>query len=349
MDFKKIVVSRVKEGDILAFDVYDKNGLVLIAAKGTVLNNCTKKRLSNQEIDHVYIYKHEKCTKHVRTSYDDFAKTYINTVSLSRSIFQDLIAGKTPDFQLISAITEQIHVHINENSYIIKCLSDIRCSDEYTYVHSVNVAFYSMLIAKWLKLSDFEINKAIQSGLLHDVGKIKIPNEVLNKRGVLTENEYDIIKSHTLLGYEIVQNINGIDKDIKNAVLLHHERMDGSGYPFCYQANRLNLYSRIVAVADVFDAMTSERIYKSRSTPFDALEMFQTVGTTMFDTKILSIFMSNLSSYLIGSKVLLSNGDIGEIVFIPIHKLTCPIIKIPTGFLDFSKESRVKISNMISV
>jgi putative nucleotidyltransferase with HDIG domain len=349
MNFKKIAVSRVNEGDILAFDVYDKNGLALIAAKGTVFNNYTKERLTNLGIDHVYIYKQERRAKLIRNSNDDFTKTYINTVSLSRAIFQDLIAGKPLDFQLISSITEQIHLHIDENSSILKCLSDIRCSDEYTYIHSVNVAFYSMLIAKWLKLSDFEINKAIQSGLLHDVGKIKIPNEVLNKRGVLTKKEYDIIKNHTLLGYEIVENINGIDKDIKNAVLLHHERMDGSGYPFCYHANRLNLYSRIVAVADVFDAMTSERIYKSRSTPFDALEMFQTVGITMFDTKILNVFTSNLSSYLVGSKVLLSNGDIGEIVFIPIHKLTCPIIKIPTGYLDFSKESRVKISNMISV
>jgi putative nucleotidyltransferase with HDIG domain len=349
MNYKRILVSQSREGDILAYDVYDRNGLALIVTKDTVLNDYIKERLISLGIDNVYIYKQEKSKKCSSNPYEDFTNTYTSTLLLSKKIFQDLIAGKPLDLQLVSSITSQIYTNINENNKIFKCLSDIRSTDEYTYIHSVNVAFYSMLIAKWLKLSDNEINKAIQSGLLHDVGKIKIPHEILNKKGALTKNEYELIKNHTLLGYEIVESTNGFDRDIKNAVLLHHERMDGSGYPFNYRPNRLNLYSRIVAVADVFDAMTSERVYKGRCTPFDAFEMFQTDGVSMFDTKILNVFLSNLTNYLVGSNVLLSNGDVGEIVFIPFQSLSCPIVKIPAGYLDFSKESNVKISNMICV
>jgi HD-GYP domain-containing protein (c-di-GMP phosphodiesterase class II) len=109
----------------------------------------------------------------------------------------------------------------------------------------------------------------------------------------------------------------------------------------------MNLYSRIVAVADVFDAMTSDRVYKKRSTPFDTFEMFLTVGISMFDTKILNVFLNNLAAYLIGSNVLLSNGEEGEIVFISLQNLTSPIIKISSGYLDFSKEKTVNIISML--
>lgn len=336
--YEKINLSKCKDGSILVSDVLNQNGVIL-AAKDTELNKFIRDHLMALGIEDVSIYKPTR-------NNNCFTESYINTIVQTKSIFQDLVSGKPLDYYSISSITELIHSNINENDKIIRCLSDIRSSDEYTYTHCVNVAFYSMLIAKWLKLSDSEINKAIQSGLLHDVGKSKIPNEILNKKGILTKDEFEAIRKHTILGHEIV-DVDGIDIDIKNAVLLHHERIDGSGYPYRYHANNMNIYSKIVAVADVFDAMTSDRVYKKRSTPFEAFEMFQTIGICMFDTKILNVFLNNLAAYLVGSNVILSNGQVGEIVFIPLQNRTSPIIKISSGYLDLSKENEISITNLI--
>jgi HD-GYP domain-containing protein (c-di-GMP phosphodiesterase class II) len=173
--------------------------------------------------------------------------------------------------------------------------------------------------------------------------------KILNKKGELSSDEFEIVKKHTILGYELVKDINEIDNDIKLAILLHHERMDGSGYPYHYNQDDkdLNIYSRIVALADVFDAMTTDRVYKKRSTPFEVFEMFQTVGISMYDTKIMNLLINKLASYLVGSKVLLSNGSVGEIVYIPLQNVTKPIIKVSSCYIDLSQSDSVKISSMM--
>lgn len=346
MIIEKKVVSKCEQGDILASDVLNLNGVILVA-KDTVLNNYIKEQLITLGIESIYIYKSEGSLNNRSNSHEIFKESYFETVMQMKNVFQDLTRGKPLDYQNVHLISKSIHDNINENDNIMKCLNEMRDSDGYTYIHSVNVAFYSMLIAKWLELSDCEIDKAIQSGLLHDVGKSQIPIEILNKKGKLTIEEYEVIKKHTLLGYDILEHIDYFDHEIKKAVLLHHERTDGSGYPFHYNIADMNLYSRIVAVADVFDAMTSERVYKKRVTPFEVIDMFQTIGISMFDTKILNTFLKNLAVYLMGSSVLLDNGQIGEIVYIPFHDMICPIIKVASEYLDLSKDNSVKIMSMI--
>lgn len=341
---EKTTLSNCREGNILASDVLNDSGVIL-AAKDTVLNKYIIDHLIALRIKSVDIYKAISCNNNCASD-EKFLNNYIGSIIQTKRVFQDLVSGKPLDYHSVLSITEHIHSNINENTRIISCLTDIRGTDEYTYTHSVNVAFYSMLIAKWLNLSENEITKAIQAGLLHDVGKSRVPNEILNKKGVLTKEEFEVIKQHTVLGYEIV-DIDGIDSDIKKAVLLHHERMDGSGYPYSYDSNCINLYSKIVAVADVFDAMTTDRVYKKRSTPFESFEMFQTVGLSMFDTKILNTFLNNLAAYLVGSNVLLSNGETGEIVFVPLQCITSPIVKSSSGYMDLSIENTVRVLNMI--
>jgi putative nucleotidyltransferase with HDIG domain len=339
-------ISMCGEGDILASDVLNSCGVTLVA-KDTILNEYIIEQLMMHGIKSINIYQTQKYSNNDSSTYAKFKSNYINTITQTKILFQDLISGKPIDYQSVLSIADQIYINIDENDKIFRCLTNIRNSDEYTYTHSVNVAFYSMQIAKWLKLSDHEIKKVIQSGLLHDVGKSKIPNKILNKKGILTKEEYEVIKRHTILGHEIVKNVDEIDVDVRNAVLLHHERADGSGYPYRCNSKQMTIYSKIVAVADVFDAMTSDRVYKKGSTPFKAIEMFQIVGMSLFDTKIISVFLNNLAAYLVGSNVILSNGESGEIVFIPLQSLTCPIIKTSSGYLDLSNENTLNILNMI--
>lgn len=343
---EKTVLSECKEGDILASDVINLDGEVL-AAKNIVLNRFIIEQLYELGINSVFIYKTIPNSKE-EIAHSELIESYRNSVLQTKECLQNLAAGKPLDFKQISLIADQIHNSINENSNnTIKLLTEIKSSDEYTYTHSVNTAFYSMLIGKWLNLPEQGINKAIQSGLLHDVGKTRIPDEILNKAGRLSNEEYDIIKNHTVLGYEIVKDVGEIDKDVKAAVLLHHERMDGSGYPFHYLEDHMNLYSRIVALADVFDAMTSDRVYKKRATPFAVFDMYQTEGVCQFDIKLLNVFMNNLAVHLIGSNVLLSNGKTGEIVYIPFHKVTSPIVKVASEYLDLSEQKTVQILSLV--
>ncbi len=346
MKIEEIPVSKCSKGDILASDVFNESGVILLA-EDTVLNEYIKDRLIDIGIISIRVYSPPESSTDNKISYMEFRKSYKNTVLQTKTMLHELAAGKPLDYKKVSFISDQIYKNICENSNIIRCLSEVRDADEYTYTHCVNTAFYSMLIAKWLKLSDYEINKAIQSGLLHDIGKSKIPNEILCKTGALTKEEYEVIKQHTILGYQMVEDIDDIHIDIKSAILLHHERIDGSGYPFHASSHSMSLFSRIVAVADVFDAMTSDRVYKKRKTPFEAFEMFQVIGIGMFDSRILRALLNNLSAYLVGSNVKLSDSKIGEIVYVPLQNPACPIVKVSSGYLDISQENVIQILSMI--
>lgn len=331
-------------GELIAEDIYNKNGVILIA-KDTELNEYIIDKLLFMEIPNISVYSNEEEFESEKAIH--FKKRYRSAVGGIKELFQELTVGKPLDVKRLSSITNLIQSSLTENDHIKYCLSSLRNTDEYTYTHCINVAFYSMLIAKWYKLSEEEVVNVIQSGLLHDIGKSKIPLSILNKNGQLTDAEYEIIKQHTILGYELVKDMTDIKQEIKQAILLHHERMDGSGYPYHYSVDRINLYTKIVSLADVFDAMTSERVYKKRSTPFEAFDMFQTMGIKMFDLHLINLFLKNLAVYLIGLKVYLSTDEIGEIVYVPIQRITDPIVKVGTSYLDFSKETSIKILYML--
>lgn len=340
MLIKSIDTEICKSGDIIAADVLNELGVALVA-KDTVMNEYIREKLLVYGIRKIKIYQKSEDIN------EDFQKCYTDILLQTQRLFREIVAGKPLDCESVAYIAEEICNSIIENDRVIRCLNCIHRADEYTYKHSVNVAFYSMLIAKWLHFSDRRIKLAVKSGLLHDIGKVRIPNEILNKKGKLTREEFEIIKEHTILGYEIVKDLKEIENDVKSAVLLHHERIDGSGYPYHFYSDNVNLFARIVAVADVFDAMTSDRVYKGKATPFDVFEMFQTVGIGIFDTQILNSFTSKLSTYLVGAKVLLNCGRTGEIAYIPQQDLINPIVKVESEYIDLAKSEETKIISML--
>jgi putative nucleotidyltransferase with HDIG domain len=340
MIIKTVDVAKCNKGDILAYDILNDYGVALVA-KDTIINAYIIERLKSYGIKSIKIYYKSS------SIVEEFKKSYTEVLLQTKDIFQDIISGKPLDYDRVSYVTEKIYSSINENDKIISFLNFIQDTDGYTYTHCVNVAFYSMLIAKWLHFTERKVKLAAKSGLLHDVGKIKVPNEILNKKGKLTKEEFDIIKEHTVLGYDLIKDIKEIEDEIKSAVLLHHERVDGSGYPYHFYSDNVNLFARIVAIADVFDAMTSDRVYRDKSTPFDVLAMFKTIGIGRFDTQVLNLFISKLSTFLVGSKVLLSSGKTGEIVFIPLQNITCPIVRVESEYIDLSRSEDIKIVNML--
>jgi len=261
-----------------------------------------------------------------------------------KSIIIALARGEQLEYGVVKRLTDvACKSIINEDDSILEYFREIYDYDDYTYFHSINVAFYAMLIGKWIHMSQRELLDVIQAGLLHDIGKMKIPKDILNKKSKLTDAEFMIIKQHSLAGYELLKNSYVVNEEVKQAVLLHHERIDGSGYPTAIIGTDIGNYAKIIAIADVYDAMTSNRSYKVGVTPFEAFEMFSTIGTSVFEPSIVSAFLLNMSAHLIGTKVKMSNGDIGEVVYIPFDKMGSPIICINSCHIEISKNSNPHI------
>ncbi|MFC6604051.1 HD-GYP domain-containing protein [Ectobacillus funiculus] len=165
--------------------------------------------------------------------------------------------------------------------------------DSYTLHHSENVAHFSLEIAKKMKLSKSLCDVIHKGGLLHDIGKIGIPEHILTKTGKLTDEEYNIIKSHTDIGYEMIKHVSDFNENgILDIVLYHHERYDGKGYPKGLKGTEIPLVARIVAIADMFDAMTSRRVYRSELNLEYTLNEIRKNKGTQFDPEIADIFLS---------------------------------------------------------
>ena len=338
----RMLVSQCDVGTILAEDVKNHKGITLVA-KDSVLNQYIIDRLMDMGVLDIWTYSSDILEAKVTlVNKKQVEASYAEAVLVVKQVLRELSSGGKLNYHKITQLSELVYGSVNDSVNVIKCLNNIRDKDEYTYTHCVNVAFYSMLIAKWLTLSKAEIEEVIQAGLLHDIGKVLIPDEILNKRGKLLELELDIMQRHSLIGYFCIKNITEISQPIKEAVLSHHERSDGSGYPYGLRDNEIHLFAKIIAIADVYDAMTQDRVYKKGVNPFVAFEMFQTLGMGMFDIHVLKVFLKNISLNFTGFNVILENGERGEIVYVPPYEITKPVILNGSGFIDIT-QSNTKI------
>jgi putative nucleotidyltransferase with HDIG domain len=207
--------------------------------------------------------------------------------------------------------------------------------DHFTYRHSIGVAMISFLIGKWLGKKDEELNELAIAGLLHDIGKMKIPDSILKKAGKLSADEYAEMKLHTHFGYEMIRELPGMTEEQALVALQHHEREDGSGYPFGIFGQQITCFSKIVAVADVFHTMISERVYKKAVPLFRALEeIHRCAAFGLFNPLIVHTFITNLMNRLVGDLVLLTNGQIARIVMIHPDDLIHPLVESHGQFYD---------------
>lgn len=340
----RMLVSRCKVGTILAEDVNTYHDIALVV-KDAVLNQYILDRLMDIGVLYIWIYSSDELEAKVTFENKKQVETsYVEAVLVIKQVLRELSSGGKLNYLKITQLSELVYGSINDSVNVIKCLNNIRDKDEYTYTHCVNVAFYSMLIAKWLTLPKENIAEVIQAGLLHDIGKVLVSDEILNKRGKLSELELDIMQRHSLIGYFSIKSITEISQPIKEAVLSHHERVDGSGYPYGLRGDEISLYAKIIAIADVYDAMTQDRVYKKGVNPFAAFEMFQTLGMETFDIHVLNVFLKNIAVNFTGLNVIMENGERGEIVYVPPYEITKPIILNGSSFINLSDTHRRIIS-----
>lgn len=225
-------------------------------------------------------------------------------------------------------------------------LHNMPAHDDSIYEHSMNVALIGATIGKWLNMPESDINNLLLAGLLHDLGKTSIPPELLNKTGRLTDEEFATIKSHPKKGYDLIRDIP-LDVKIKEACLLHHERCDGSGYPFGVSGNKISPYAKILAIADVYDAMSSPRSYRQALCPFKAIQIFEQEGLHKYDPKFILTFLENIGSAYTHNNVLLSDGRTAEIIMLNKLALSKPMVKCGSEFIDLSKFPELTIESII--
>ena len=273
----------------------------------------------------------------------DFEDTFL---SYQRQVNDMLSGGREMDTnKLAEPVYDLIHSCYGPSN-VFDLLHALRSYDDATYVHSVNVALISHTIGEWMHLDESDKELLTKAGLLLDVGKMMIPQEILTKKGKLTDDERTKLRMHPALGYRAVEKKN-IDPHIKNTILMHHERCDGSGYPRHLTMNQIDPVARIVAIADVYDAMTSERVYRQALSPFYAFEQIEEDGLQKYDTQAVLTFLDNLSGVYIGNRVRLSDGSVGEIVYINKMKYSRPTVRVGSRFLDLFEKRDLQIEALL--
>ena len=209
-------------------------------------------------------------------------------------------------------------------------LHNLRSSDDSVYGHSLNVAMISRVLGKWLKWSPSDLDNLVIAGLLHDIGKITIPPEILNKEGKLTDEEFEQIRWHPRAGYELVRDLK-IDSRIKKAVLQHHERCDGSGYPMKADEIMLDDFAMVIAIADVYDAMTAARKYRAPLCPFQVIREFEHDGYHKYKTEYLLTFLRHIATTYQNNRVILSDGQAAKIILLNQNSLSTPLVQLDDG------------------
>ncbi|MBE0359964.1 HD-GYP domain-containing protein [Pseudoalteromonas aliena] len=237
-------------------------------------------------------------------------KLYDEARTLQTKAFKDIKAGRDIDITPFRELASGFIDSVFRNQDALACLTQMRQKDAYLLEHSINVSILMSIFAKHLNIEKDIIEELTTGALLHDIGKIKIPDEVLNKPGRFTEAEFEIMKNHSLFSKEILEEagLTGIAVDIAG---MHHERLDGKGYPFGKKGEEISQYVRMASIVDVYDALTAERVYKAGMEPIKAFKILKDGCPDSFDPVLLNKFIQCIGIHPVGTLVRLSSQKIG--------------------------------------
>lgn len=255
-------------------------------------------------------------------------KLYCDALDHVKGFVDDVRKGTDIDCRKALPLVENFIESVFRNETAAITLFKLRGFDEYTYTHSINVSLLAILLGKHLGLDKPALLKLGLAGMYHDVGKARIPETILNKPGKLTEAEFQVMKAHPLEGYKLMAGQKDLDPEILRAVVEHHERADGTGYPRALSGKAIGRFSRIVAVVDVYDALTSRRVYKDAMTPAKALGMMYQWRDKDFTPHAIESFIRCIGVFPVGSFVKLSGGEYGIVASVNPLRPTKPEVKV---------------------
>lgn len=349
---KSISAYDLKPSMILAEDLI-LNGLTLVAKEVELNDSMIKKILEFYTSDTIFIYElsQDSTDSSLKTSRNEsLLKTENVLGDFSKSInsfLNKIEENSEPDLTEIRDMSKEILDDFNDYGSILKSITNSRTIDEYLMRHCVNVAMLSSMLGRWIGLPKKELTLLTYAAFLHDIGKTKINPSLLNKSSKLTKLEFDQVKKHSVYSYELVKNIPYLDPVVSLSVLMHHERLDGSGYPLGLKEEKINMFAKIIGITDMFDAMTSDKVYSKKQNPFKVLEIMQHDCMGLFDYNYLNTFIKQMANYYTGEMVSLSNGLVGKIVKMDINNISKPLISIDSDFIDLNKEKNLCIIDLL--
>lgn len=341
----KISINDLKPGMVLADDIGSLRSGAILISKGTVLNKKSISKIYNQGIKYVAIYDENSDSEKLLEN--SFVIKYEILSDKIESVFTNIKFGKKIILAEISEEVDDLIVEIIQNDNILGRIRQLEENDDYTFNHSLNVSMLATMVGKWLNYSDKHIKQLALVGLFHDIGKLKIADNIVHKPDKLTEFEFKIMKKHPIYSFNILSETVGISKNVLIGVLQHHEREDGSGYPQGIKGDKIHEYAKIIAVCDVYDALTSDRDYKTKSSPFYAAEILEEQSFTVLDPRIARVFLDKIANFYVGCKVLLSNEEEGEIIYVHPQNSTKTIVKIGDKYINFLEPQDVHIVDII--
>jgi len=327
-------IKHVKQTDILAKNIYNDDGTILLR-EGTKLSNYYINKLKTNGVFCIYVKDDDLFDIVEDTVFAELKETTINKLP---NIFKDMILCDEKSFKESISVVEDLVDYIIDSGSIGNNLYDVKNYDDYTYSHCVDTCIMSSFLGLSLNLSNKELKELGTAAILHDIGKIKISNDIINKKGPLTDEEFIEIKKHPIYAVEVLSSSSLISPGVKSAILQHHERIDGKGYPFGIKDESICKYAKIISVSDVYTALTTNRSYRKRFTPSDAYEFILSGADTTFDFEVVKSFVDTFAIYPLGCRVRLSNGIEGYVVKQNVSLPARPIIRV-----IYDKDSKERI------
>lgn len=340
----------LEKGMVIGEDVYSYQNKLLYP-KDTKVDDAVIARLARYSIMCVAVKEEiDYATTHfekVRLSpeFKSFELTYNNCMSIYRKQMKSFVEQGVP--VKMNALME-MYVKITSRARSGEQLLDflynmLPSEDDMTYAHCLNSALIAGVFGTWLKLSEEDIFLLIQCGFFYDIGKLKLPQDLLWKSGKLTDLEFTKLKTHTMLGFDMLKD-KDLNEHVLKATLMHHERCDGSGYPSRLRSDKIDVYAKYIAIIDAYEAMTSARTYRMSLNPFQVIANFEKDGYVKFDETILKPILSHIAATQLGFNVRLSNDVEAQIIQINEEHLTRPMLKAGDVEIHLADEPELEIT-----
>lgn len=322
---RKVSLDRVRAGVRVARTIQSLDGIILLSAGAEITDDIIN-QLKRYNITEIYIEDelsrgipvNEIVKEEIVTDVKAQIKAIMTTPSLKISV----------DGKRVMEMVENLLSDLLKSEFIIMNLSDIRSVDDYTFSHSVNVCIMSLITGIAMGIKGEALKELGVGSLLHDIGKVMIDDKILKKPTNLTINEFDEVKKHTVYGYEILKNSKNISSTAQIIALSHHERKDGSGYPYNLKNNEIPVPARIVAISDVYDALTTNRIYRKKMLPHEVVDYMCSLSNKHFDKIALDAFISHIANYPVGTAVVLNSGEKGLVAKYNKNFPNRPVIRV---------------------
>jgi len=322
---RRVNINSIQFGVKLARTIFNSEGGVLLS-KGIEMKESYIERLRNFGVSEVYLDDEVSADLEVEDVIKE--QTRNEAVVLVKKMMNTYHFSASLDVEGVKKMVNKIIDELLINGDILYNLSEIKSVDDYTFEHSVNVCILSLITGIGL---GFELQKLRELGvgaIMHDIGKLCIPKEILKKPSQLTVDEFEEIKKHTIFGYDMLKKSDKVSLVSAYIAFGHHERFDGSGYPLQLKNDNIQICARIVAVADVYDALTSDRVYRKKLKPNEVYEYITSLGVNHFDPRVIESFVKYVTIYPEGTGVLLNTKERALVVKDNRHIPTRPVVRI---------------------